>query len=284
MDNALPRLTVHPSHVLTLLEYTFFRYALFSVVLLSIASAIIGTYIVSRRLVSISGGITHACFGGLGLGYWLGLSPVLMAALFAVASSLGVQWMAAGRRVREDSAIAVIWALGMAVGTLFIFLTPGYVPELNSFLFGNILTVTRADLIAFLAFTLLLVTFMAVKFSTIVICAFDADFARVKGLPVGVISTAMTVLIAVCIVLTIRLVGVMLLMSMLALPQMTAEIFVRRFVSIMWLSVAISLACSLGGLLLATVVNVPCSALIVLTMAAVYVIALLLKTLIRRFR
>ena len=284
MDNALPRLTVHPSHVLTLLEYTFFRYALFSVVLLSIASAIIGTYIVSRRLVSISGGITHACFGGLGLGYWLGLSPVLMAALFAVASSLGVQWMAAGRRVREDSAIAVIWALGMAVGTLFIFLTPGYVPELNSFLFGNILTVTRADLIAFLAFTLLLVTFMAVKFSTIVICAFDADFARVKGLPVGVISTVMTVLIAVCIVLTIRLVGVMLLMSMLALPQMTAEIFVRRFVSIMWLSVAISLACSLGGLLLATVVNVPCSALIVLTMAAVYVIALLLKTLIRRFR
>lgn len=266
-----------------MLDYLFFRYALCSVVLLSIASAIIGTYIVSRRLVSISGGVTHACFGGLGLGYWLGVSPVITAALFAIGSSLGVQWMSAGRRVREDSAIAVIWALGMAVGTLFIFLTPGYVPELSSFLFGNILTVTRADLLAFLIYTLLLIAFMGLKFKTIVMCAFDSDFARVKGLPVVVITTVMTVFVAVCIVLTIRLVGVMLLMSMLALPQMTAEIFVRRFSSILFLSAVISLACSLGGLFLATVVNVPCSALIVLTMAAVYLIALTIRWLNRIF-
>ena len=264
-----------------MLEYTFFRYAIFAVVLLSIVSAIIGTYIVSRRLVSISGGVTHACFGGLGLGYWMGVSPVLMAAVFAVASSLGVQWLSGGRRVREDSAIAVIWALGMAVGTLFIFLTPGYVPELNSFLFGNILTVTRADLAAFLLFTLVLIGFMAWRFHTIVVCAFDPDFARVKGLPVTFITTVMTVLVAVCIVLTIRLVGVMLLMSMLALPQMTAELFVRRFASIMWLSIGLSLACSLGGLLLATVVNVPCSALIVLTMAVTYGVAHLVRFLVK---
>ncbi|MDE6378190.1 MAG: metal ABC transporter permease, partial [Duncaniella sp.] len=261
-----------------MLDYLFFRYALFSVVLLSIASAIIGTYIVSRRLVSISGGVTHACFGGLGLGYWIGVSPVLTAALFAIASSLGVQWMSAGRRVREDSAIAVIWALGMAVGTLFIFLTPGYVPELSSFLFGNILTVTRGDLLAFLLYTLLLIAFMAFRFRTIVMCAFDSDFARVKGLPVVFITTVMTVFVAVCIVLTIRLVGVMLLMSMLALPQMTAEIFVKRFSSILFLSAALSLGCSVGGLLLATVINVPCSALIVLTMAAVYLIALAIRS------
>ena len=264
-----------------MLEYTFFRYAIFAVVLLSIVSAIIGTYIVSRRLVSISGGVTHACFGGQGLGYWMGVSPVLMAAVFAVASSLGVQWLSGGRRVREDSAIAVIWALGMAVGTLFIFLTPGYVPELNSFLFGNILTVTRADLAAFLLFTLVLIGFMAWRFHTIVVCAFDPDFARVKGLPVTFITTVMTVLVAVCIVLTIRLVGVMLLMSMLALPQMTAELFVRRFASIMWLSIGLSLACSLGGLLLATVVNVPCSALIVLTMAVTYGVAHLVRFLVK---
>ena len=264
-----------------MLDYLFFRYALFSVVLLSIASAIIGTYIVSRRLVSISGGVTHACFGGLGLGYWIGINPVIMAALFAIASSLGVQWMSAGRRVREDSAIAVVWALGMAVGTLFIFLTPGYVPELSSFLFGNILTVTRGDLLAFLLFTVMLVGFMSLKFKTIVVCAFDQDFARVKGLPVRFITTMMTVFVAVCIVLTIRLVGVMLLMSMLALPQMTAEIFVRRFSSILILSACISLACSLGGLFLATTVNVPCSALIVLTMAAVYILALAIRALSR---
>ena len=221
--------------------------------------------------------MTHACFGGLGLGYFLGVSPVLMASLFAIASSLGVQWMSTHDRVREDSAIAVIWAIGMAIGTLFIFLTPGYVPELNSFLFGNILTVTRGDLWAFLLFTIVLALFMAAKFRTIVICAFDPDFARVRRLPVTFISTVMTVLVAVCIVLTIRLVGVMLLMSMLSLPQIIAEMFVRRFSSIMWLSTVVSLGCSVSGLLLATVINVPCSALIVLTMVAVYLIALIIR-------
>lgn len=256
-----------------MLTYGFFVNALVGVVLLSVASAMIGTYIVSRRLVSISGGVTHACFGGLGLGYYFGVSPVATAALFAVASSLGVQWVSERHRVREDSAIAVIWALGMAIGTIFIFLTPGYVPELNSFLFGNILTISRADLWVFAAFTATLILFMSLFYHRIVICAFDPDFARVRGLPVGFISTAMTVLTAVCIVLTIRLVGVMLLMSMLALPQMTAEVFARRFSSIMWLSILLSLLSSLGGLFLGLVVEVPCSALIVLVMAAVYLLA-----------
>lgn len=262
-------------------SYGFFINALIGVILLSVASAIIGTYIVSRRLVAISGGITHACFGGLGLGYYFGISPVAMAAVFAVGSSLGVDWIARRQGVREDSAIAVIWALGMAVGTLFVFMTPGYVPELNAFLFGNILTISRADLWMFAIFTALLIAFMAWRFHTIVICAFDPDFARVRHLPVKFITTVMTVMVALCIVLTIKLVGVMLLMSMLALPQMTAEVWARRFVSIMWLSVAISLACSVGGLFLATVVEVPCSALIVLLMGAVYILAKITKSLTR---
>lgn len=260
-------------------DYDFFRNALTGVILISIASAVIGTYIVTRRLVSISGGVTHACFGGLGLGYYLGWNPLFGAALFAIASSLGVQWMSSRHKVREDSAIAVIWALGMAIGTLFIFLTPGYVPELNTFLFGNILTINSSDIWAFAIFTVVLIIFMASFFKKIVICAFDPDFAAVKQLPVMFISTAMTVLVAVCIVLTIRLVGVMLLMSMLALPQMTAETFCHRFKTIMFLSIAISLLCSLAGLFLATVIEVPCSALIVLTMTAAYILARLISLL-----
>lgn len=255
-----------------LLGYDFFRNALIGVVLISIASAVIGTYIVSRRLVSISGGVTHACFGGLGLGYFLGVNPLIGAAVFAIASSLGVQWMAERHRVREDSAIAVVWALGMAIGTLFIFLTPGYVPELNTFLFGNILTISRSDLWAFAIFTVVLLLFVGFFFHSIVICAFDPDFARVKQLPVTFISTAMTVLVAICIVLTIRLVGVMLLMSMLTLPQIIAETHFHRFRSIMMTSVIISLVCSVAGVILATVIDVPCSALIVLTMTAAYLL------------
>ncbi|MDE5627437.1 MAG: metal ABC transporter permease, partial [Candidatus Amulumruptor sp.] len=166
-------------------------------VIIAIASAVIGTYIMTRRLVAISGGITHACFGGLGLGYFLGLNPIAMAAAVAVASGLGVEWMSGRARVREDSAIAVIWSLGMAAGVIFVFLTPGYVPELNTFLFGNLLTVSHADLIAFAVYTVALLAFYFRKRRVIIACAFDRDFARVIHLPVGFINCLMTVFIAV---------------------------------------------------------------------------------------
>lgn len=260
-------------------EYPFFRQALAGVALISLCAAIIGTYIITRRMVAISGGITHACFGGLGLGYFLGINPVIMAAVFAVGSALGVDWLSRRFRVREDSAIAVVWALGMALGVLFVFLTPGYVPELNSFLFGNILTVSTADLWSFLIFAVVLTAFFAWQYRNITATAFDRDFAAVIGLPVRMISIVMTVLTAVCIVLTIRLVGIMLLMSMLSLPIITAEVFCRRFGTVMASSAIISLVTSIAGLFLSTVFDVPCSALIVLTMVAVFIAARLVAAL-----
>lgn len=263
-----------------IINYSFFRLAIVGVCLISIASAMIGTYIITRRLVAISGGVTHACFGGLGLGYFLGINPIAMAAVFAVGSSLGVDWLSRHHKVREDSAIAVIWALGMAIGVLFVFLTPGYVPELNTFLFGNILTVNIDDVIVFAVFTLLLVIFFALRFKQIVACAFDRDFARVAGLPVRFITTTMTVMVAVCIVLTIRLVGVMLLMSMLSLPIMISEIFVHRFKPLMILSVGISLVACLAGLFIGAAVDVPCSALIVIVLAALFLVAKIAKAVV----
>ncbi|MBD5214330.1 MAG: metal ABC transporter permease [Bacteroidales bacterium] len=265
-----------------LLQYEFFRNALIAVVILSVASAMIGTYIIARRLVAISGGVTHACFGGLGLGYFLGINPIVTAALFAVGSSVGVEWMSTRYRVREDSAIAVIWAIGMAIGVIFVFLTPGYVPELNSFLFGNILTITRADLLAFGVFTAVLIGFFAIYFKQIVACAFDSDYAAVAGLKVRFINYAMTVLVAVCIVLTIRLVGIMLLMSLFSLPQMTAEIFTHRFRGMMIGSVIVSAVCCVAGLLLSTLSDVPCSAIIVAIMAGAFFAGRILKPLFSR--
>lgn len=267
--------------MIDLLQYTFFRNALLAVVLLSIASAIIGTYIITRRLVAISGGVTHACFGGLGMGYYMGINPMITAALFAVASSVSVEWMSARNRIRSDSAIAVVWSVGMAIGVIFVFLTPGYVPELNSFLFGNILTVTRADLWIFAIFTALLIAFFVMQYRNIVICAFDRDFASVAGLRVRFINYAMTVFVAVCIVMTIRLVGIMLLMSMFSLPQMTAEVFCNRFKPLVISSIAISLATGVGGLMLSGVGDIPCSAIIVALMATVFVLALGVKKLMQ---
>ena len=256
-----------------LLRYSFFENALWGVLIIAVASAMIGTYIVARRLVAISGGVTHACFGGLGLGYYLGISPMAMAAVFAVASSLGVEWLSAKGRVREDSAIAVVWSLGMAAGVLFVFLTPGYVPELNSFLFGNILNISKGDLWLFAGYTALLTGFFAWKYREIVACAFDRDFAKVAGLPVKFITVVMTVMVALCIVLTIRLVGIMLLMSMFSLPQMTAEIYTRRFGRMMFLSAIISAIGCTGGLALSAYIDVPCSALIVMVLGAMFVVS-----------
>ncbi len=265
-----------------MIEYEFFRNALAAILIISIAAGIIGTYIVTRRLVSIAGGITHACFGGLGLGYFLGWNPLVMAGAVAVASSLGVEWVARHYDVRHDSAIAVVWALGMAIGVLFVFLTPGYVPELNAFLFGNILTVSKADLWAFGIYTGLLTLFYAARFQVITACAFDPDFARVRRLPVTLITTVMTVFIAVGIVLTIRLAGVMLLMSMITLPQMIAETFVKRMSRMVVAACLTAMACCAAGLFLATVINVPCSALMVLVLVAVYAIARIAKAIISR--
>ena len=256
--------------MIEVLSYTFFQNALAGVLLVSVAAAIIGTYIVTRRMVFIAGGVTHACFGGLGLGYFLGLSPIAMAGVVAVASSLGVEWLSATRRVREDSAIGVVWALGMALGTLFIFLTPGYVPELNTFLFGSVLTINCADLIAFGTYAVVLLIVFGLLYRTIIVCAFDRDFARTLGLPVAAVNCLMTALVAICIVLTIRLIGIMLLMSLFTVPQMIAETFTRRFVPMAALSAVVSALCGVAGLVCSTFLSVPASVTIVLVLIAVF--------------
>lgn len=259
------------------LQYDFFRYALAGVILISVCAAVIGTYIITRRYVAISGGITHACFGGLGLGYFLGINPVVMAGVFAVGSSVGVEWMSRRFRLREDSAIAVIWGVGMALGVLFVFLTPGYVPELNAFLFGNILTVSADDLAWLAAFTAVLLVFVALQWRNIVAVSFDRDYAEVSGLPVKFVTYTMTVLVAVDIVLSIRLAGIMMIISMLSLPIITAEIFSHKYMRVLLLAVVFALLSSVGGLFLSTVIDVPCSALIVLLMAALFCVCRLAK-------
>lgn len=165
----------------------------------------------------------------------------------------------------------------MALGILFVFLTPGYVPELQSFLFGNILTVSHTDLAVFAAFLVLLLAVMALLHRPIVTCAFDSDYARTIGMPVALINGLMTILVAVCIVLTLKLIGIMLLMSLFALPQMTAEVFTCRLRPMMLLAAIISVAGSTVGLMAAYATNIPASATIVLTLIVIYAAARLWK-------
>lgn len=238
-----------------ILNYGFFQNALWGIGLISITAAVIGVYVVCRRMAALAGGVTHACFGGLGLGYFLGWNPLWLAMAFAIGSSLLVERMSSGGRVRSDSAIAVVWAIGMAIGVLFVFMTPGYVPELTTFLFGNILTISTTDLIMEAVYAAILVAVFAIAHRQIVACAFDPDFARVSGLRVSAINLMMTVLVGIGIVLTIRLIGVMLLMSTLALPALAAENLTRRYIPMTLAAVALSLATSYAALLLSTLVD-----------------------------
>ncbi|MBQ6694435.1 MAG: metal ABC transporter permease [Bacteroidaceae bacterium] len=250
--------------------YQFFQNALIGSLLASVACGIIGTYVVTRRLVFISGGITHSSFGGVGLGMYLGINPLLTAFAFAAVSALGVQCMGMKKEVREDSAIALFWILGMSLGIIFCFLSPGYNTELSTYLFGNILTVTSND-IAMLAIISALLLLLNIPFyRTIVLVAFDREFAAARGVPVALFERIMMLAIATTIVATLRLVGVVLVISMLTVPQMTAMLFTFDYKKIMVLSVIFGFSASLMGLLLSYAIDTPSGATIVLCSILIY--------------
>lgn len=260
-----------------IIQYTFFQNALIGILLISLTAAIIGTYVVTRRMVFVAGGITHASFGGLGIGYYAGFSPTISALVFAILSALGIEWLSRGRHVREDSAIAVLWALGMAVGIIFIFLTPGYTPGLNEFLFGNILTITHRDIIIFALFALILLTYTITHYRAILYTIFDRDFATIKGINTTWIDTIMMLFVAINVVLCIRLVGIMLLISLLTIPHITAELFTSQYHRLMLLSGIICLISGMAGLFISAIINVPTGACIVLTLIVVYALLRTIK-------
>lgn len=261
-----------------LLQYVFFQHALIGSLLASIVCGIIGTYIVTRRLVFISGGLTHASFGGIGIGLYAGISPLLSAAVFAVLSAFGVEWLSKRKDMREDSAIAVFWTLGMAMGIIFTFLSPGFAPDLSAYLFGNILTINTTDLLLLAVLALLLVVFFALYLRPIVCIAFDREFARSQGIPVVLFEYVLMIAIALTIVACLRMVGIVLVISLLTIPQMTANLYSHRFNRIIWLSVGIGYLSCLGGLMTSYYLNVPSGAAIIFFSIIIYVVCKLQKS------
>lgn len=265
-----------------LLNYTFFQHALLGSLLASIACGIIGTYIVTRRLVFISGGITHSSFGGIGLGLYTGISPILSAALFSVISAFGIEWLGKRKDMREDSAIAVFWTLGMAVGIMFSFLSPGFAPDLSAYLFGNILTITLADLILLGVVSFFIIFFFVLFIHPIIYIAFDREFARSQGIPVALFEYILMMFIALTIVSCLRMVGIVLVISLLTVPQMTANLFTNNFKRIIWYSIGIGYLGCLGGLFISYYINVPSGASIIFFSILIYACCKLCKSLRRK--
>ena len=265
--------------MLELLNYTFFQHALLGSLLASIACGIIGTYIVTRRLVFISGGITHASFGGIGIGLYTGISPILSAAIFSVLSAFGVEWLSKRKDMREDSAIAVFWTFGMAIGIIFSFLSPDFIPDLSTYLFGNILTITHSDLWLLAALSATLVLFFGLLLQPIVYISFDREYARSQRIPVVFIEYVLMMFIALTIVSCLRMIGIVLVISLLTIPQMTANLFTHSFRNIIWLSIGIGYIGCLGGLLLSYQLQVPSGAAIIFFSILIYVFCKIGKSL-----
>lgn len=265
--------------ILELFNYTFFQHALLGSLFASIACGIIGTYIVTRRLVFISGGITHASFGGIGIGLYTGISPLLSAAIFSVLSAFGVEWLSKRKDMREDSAIAVFWTFGMAIGIIFSFLAPGFTPDLSAFLFGNILTITLTDIWMLVALSLVLTGFFSCFLNTIIYIAFDREYARSQRIPVRIFEYILMMFIALTIVSCLRMIGIVLVISLLTLPQMTANLFTHSFKKIIFMSIGIGFASCLGGLLLSYQLQVPSGASIIFFSIILYAFCKMGKTL-----
>ncbi|MGB4124586.1 MAG: metal ABC transporter permease, partial [Bacteroidales bacterium] len=258
--------------------------ALLAALFASITCGITGAYIVSRRIVFISGGITHASFGGIGIGYFFGFNPIVGAMIFSVLSALGIEYMSKKTNLREDSVIAILWSFGMAVGIIFIFLTPGYSANLMSFLFGNILTVTKLNLVFLLILALLITGIFLVFFKTILFIAFDEQYARAVKLPVETINYLMITLVALTIVFNIKVVGIILVISLLTIPQTIANIFTKKFEIMIWLSIIIGFLGSISGLLLSYYLNVPSGAAIIFFLVILFFISKIFRNILTSLR
>lgn len=263
-----------------ILQYTFFQNALLGAFLVSILCGFIGTYIVTRRLVFISGGITHASFGGIGIGVFAGISPILSAMVFAILSAFGVQWLSKKKEVRKDSAIAMFWTLGMSIGIICCFLTPGFMPDLPSFLFGSILTIESADLWLLGVLTAIVALLFLTLLPTIQSIAFDRTFAQSQHQPVTTIEYLMMALIAMTIVASLKMVGIVLAISLLTIPQMTANLFTYNYKKMIGLSIVIGWLDCLLGLSASYWLNVPSGATIIFTSIIVFSICKTIKTIL----
>ncbi len=261
-----------------LLQYGYLSNALAACLLSGITCGIIGTYVVCRRMVFLAGGITHASFGGLGIAFYLGANPIAGAMLFAVLSALGIEWAGSRGHIREDSAIGIIWSVGMAVGALFMSLRPGYTSgDLSAYLFGSIVTVTRGDVAALAVLTLLILVGAILWLRPVMYVAFDRDFARSRGIPTQLISYLMAALVAVTIVLSIRIMGIVLLISLVTIPVVIVNTLSRSYRTITAAAPVVAAVANVAGLVASYHLEVPPGAAIIFVLTLTLIIVKLVS-------
>jgi zinc transport system permease protein len=262
-----------------LFGYQFFQYALLGGILASLACAWVGLYLILRKEAMIGGGIAHTAFGGIALGLFLGIEPLLTTLGVCIIAVLAISYMRKKGLAQSDSAIAVMYAMGFALGLIIISLAGGFNVELFSFLFGSILTIDLSDLYIVLALSILTIVFLSIFYKELLSITFDEESSRMMGIPVKSLSTAFNILVAFTIVLSIKVIGIILVVALLVLPGLTALQLNLSFKGTTLSAIVIGIISVVVGILLSAVYDVATSGVIVFTAAAFFIFTAVYKRL-----
>ena len=272
-------------------KYEFLQYALLTGVLASVACGIIGTYVVTRRITYIAGGISHTVLGGMGAALfikkvfgWSAMQPLYGAVAAAILAAIVIGLVSLRAKQREDTVIGAIWAVGMAVGVLFISKTPGYSEELMSYLFGNILMVSPGDLWLIAGLDACVLAAGLIFYNQFLAVCFDEEFARLRGLNVEFYYLLLLCLSALTVVLMVSVVGVIMVISLLTLPIAVAGMFSRTLWQMMGLSIVLSILFTTAGLAVSYTPNLPAGATIIVLSGAAYLAVMIGQGIARALR
>ena len=265
-----------PLAMLEILQYEFMRNALAAGLLVSIACGVIGSMVVVNRIVFISGGIAHASYGGIGLAFFAGFAPGLGAGLAALVSALVMGLVSHSRKHRADTIIGVIWAVGMSVGIILMDLTPGYRVDLMSYLFGSILLVPTHALWSMAGLILVITALTIFFYKDFLVMSHDEEFARAMGVPVTSLYFLLLIMVAISVVMTIQVVGLILVIALLTIPSYIAEKYSSSLKQMMLTAVIISIVFTQTGIWLAYYMDLTTGATIVMVAAAGFLISSLI--------
>ena len=266
------------------LNFEFMRNALMAGILVSITCGIIGTLVVVNRIVFISGGIAHSAFGGIGLAFYMGLPPSIGAALFSIAAAMVMGIASLKNKQRADTIIGVIWAVGMALGIILIDLTPGYNVDLMSYLFGSIMTVPQSDLWFMVAINLVILLIVLIFYKEFLAMSYDEEFLYVVGIPVRALYFLLLGMIALCVVMVIRVVGLILVIALLTIPPYIAERFTKSLAKMMALSSFLGILFTMVGLWFSYNYNLTSGATIIMVAGFAFFISLCVQTIKGRIK
>lgn len=259
--------------MLEIFTYDFMVNAMLASLLASIAAGVIGTYVVVKRIVFISGGISHATYGGIGLGYLLGFNPMFGAIGASIVTAGIVSKVSKKKKQSEDMLIGIVWAFGMALGIFFINISEGYAPDLMSYLFGNILLVSGTDLMLMTVLNIIVISLVYLNFGKFQAITFDEEFAKSIGINTERIYLLLLVLIALTVVMLIKLVGIVLVIALISIPPAIAIKYVKSLKQMMVVSVLLGMIFTIFGLFISYYLNLTSGASIIFVSVIGYLIS-----------